>query len=80
MKDLQLHATHLSHNEWLVELYNPNIGVVEQELGKKFTTIGEAKVWAEALGNIEKVYDGGETIWVKIPYGEKENAEKLLAL
>lgn len=44
MKDLQLHATRLKDSDWLIELYNPNIGVVEVEGHKSFDTIGQAQV------------------------------------
>jgi hypothetical protein len=80
MKDLQLHATRLKDNDWLIELYNPNIGVVEVEGHKNFSTVGQAQVWADTIGEIDKTFDDGETIWVSVPANEKEHTELLLAL
>lgn len=80
MKDLQLHATHLKDTEWLIELYNPNIGAVEIEDTKTFDTSGAARVWAETLGTVENVFDEGDTIWVSVPANEQENTQLMFAL
>jgi hypothetical protein len=80
MKNLQLHATRLKENDWLIELYNPNIGVVEVEGHKSFDTIGQAQVWADTIGEIDRTFDNGETIWISVPAEDREKTDLLLAL
>jgi ADP-dependent phosphofructokinase/glucokinase len=80
MKDLELHATRLHGDDWLIELYNPNIASVEVEGTKSFSTVGAAQVWADTIGDIEKVFDEGETLWVRVPSTDREKTEMLLAL
>lgn len=79
-RNLQLHASPLNKKAWLVEIYNPNIGVVEKELQKTFSTAGETQIWAETFGTIEKVFYDSESILVSVPTENRGLMEKMLSV
>jgi len=80
MRDLELHAIHLKDEAWLVQFYDPNIATIEQEIEKEFNTVGEVTVWAESFGKVENVWQGGDSVQVSVPYENKGQARKMLAL
>lgn len=79
-RNLQIHASPLKDKVWLVEIYNPNIGVVEKEIQKNFDTAGETYIWAETFGSIDKVFYDNQSILVSVPTENRGLMEKMLAL
>ena len=54
MKDIELRLTTTDNNNWALEVYDPNVQHLIGAASKKFSGLGEAEVWLEAFGTLEK--------------------------
>lgn len=78
MQNLEIHASKVSNKDWLVEIYNPNVATIEQELTKQFSTAGETQVWLETFSKI--TVSNTESFWGVISHEDEALAQKMLAL
>jgi hypothetical protein len=54
MKDIEFRLTTTDNNNWALEVYDPNVQHLVGAASKKFSGLGEAEVWLESFGTLEK--------------------------